>query len=126
MPAHVINTSSSTHKLASTGIDFESLDGRPGHNVGLKKFTGMVATCYFTWAHADILVSCVLHPGSMRTDLQKKLTGWMQRMLNLTLPAALRLLLQHQSVYAAVGQHYCACGANDGTALLSSIVSRFP
>ncbi|KAJ7500507.1 hypothetical protein B0H11DRAFT_2275759 [Mycena galericulata] len=103
VPARVINTSSSGHKDASTGIDFVSLKSGPARDAWLKKFSGTAATWrlygesklgniivsnYFARTHADILVSCALHPGSVRTDLQKHLSGWMQRMLDLGLLAA--------------------------------------
>ncbi|KAJ7494226.1 NAD(P)-binding protein [Mycena galericulata] len=103
VPARIINTSSSGHKDASTGIDFVSLKSGPARDAWLKKFSGTAATWrlygesklgniivsnYFARTHADILVSCALHPGSVRIDLQKHLSGWMQRMLDLGLPAA--------------------------------------
>ncbi|KAJ6569188.1 NAD(P)-binding protein [Mycena capillaripes] len=79
IPARIINTSSSGHKEASpdTGIDFSA----PVKQV-IKTYIRQAA------AHSDILVSCALHPGSVRTDLQKHLPGWMQHMLDIVLPLA--------------------------------------
>ncbi|KAJ7751887.1 NAD-binding protein [Mycena maculata] len=103
IPARIINTSSSGHKLASTGIDFASLKSGPARNAWLKKFSGTNATWrlygesklgnilvsnYFARTHSDVLVSCALHPGSVRAGLQKHLSGFTQRMLDLMLPAA--------------------------------------
>ncbi|KAJ7660835.1 NAD(P)-binding protein [Mycena polygramma] len=105
VPARVINTSSSGHKQASpgTGIDFVSLTGSPERDAWLKKLSptkaawrlygesklgNILVSNHWAKMHSDVLVSCALHPGSVRTDLQKHLPGWMQLMLDLGLPAA--------------------------------------
>ncbi|KAJ7838636.1 NAD(P)-binding protein [Mycena olivaceomarginata] len=105
VPARVINTSSSGHKEAcpGTGIDFVSLTGSPARDAWLKKLSSSAAgwrlygesklgniiiSNHFARTHRDVLISCALHPGSVRTDLQKNLPGWMQRMLDLALPPA--------------------------------------
>ncbi|KAK7064982.1 NAD(P)-binding protein [Favolaschia claudopus] len=103
--ARVINTSSAGHKLASpgTGIDFVSLEGGPERDAWLKRLSTSTAgwrlygesklgnillSNYLARAHSDVLVSCALHPGSVRTDLQKTLPSWMQFLLDLSLPPA--------------------------------------
>ncbi|KAJ7250169.1 hypothetical protein B0H12DRAFT_1210963 [Mycena haematopus] len=105
VPARVINTSSSSHTDAcpGTGIDFVSLKGGPARDAWLKKLSPSAAgwrlygesklgnimiSNHFVKTHSDVLVSCALHPGSVRTDLQKNLPGWMQRMLDFALPPA--------------------------------------
>ncbi|KAJ6509687.1 NAD(P)-binding protein [Mycena vulgaris] len=105
VPARIINTSSSGHKMASpgTGIDFASLKGGPARDEWLKKLSktaapwrlygesklgNIIVSNHFAKTRSDILVSCALHPGSVRTDLQKHLPRWLQFMLDLALPAA--------------------------------------
>ncbi|KAJ7323673.1 NAD(P)-binding protein [Mycena albidolilacea] len=87
VPARVINTSSSGHKEAcpGTGIDFVSLTGSPARDAWLKKLGSSAAgwrlygesklgniiiSNHFARTHRDVLISCALHPGSVRTDLQ--------------------------------------------------------
>ncbi|KAF7340389.1 NAD(P)-binding protein [Mycena venus] len=105
VPARVINTSSSGHKEACprTGIDFVSLKGGPERDAWLKKLSpsaagwrlygesklgNIIISNYFAKTHSNVLVSCALHPGSVRTDLQKNLPGWMQRLLDIALVPA--------------------------------------
>ncbi|KAK7008048.1 short-chain dehydrogenase/reductase family protein [Favolaschia claudopus] len=103
--ARVINTSSSGYKVASprTGIDFVSLEGGPERDAWLSKLSTSAAgwrlygesklgnillSNYLARMHSDVLVSCALHPGSVRTDLQKTLPSWIQFLLDLSLPPA--------------------------------------
>ncbi|KAJ7474198.1 NAD(P)-binding protein [Mycena latifolia] len=103
VPARIINTSSAGHKLAApgTGIDFASLKPGPGRDAWLKRFSATTApwrlygesklgnilvSNYLAKTHADVLVSCALHPGSVRTDLQKHMPGWFQRFMDWVLP----------------------------------------
>ncbi|KAJ6459649.1 NAD-binding protein [Mycena sanguinolenta] len=105
LPARIINTSSDGHKQAcpGTGIDFVSLVGGPARDAWLKKLSSSAAgwhvssksklgniilSNHFSKTYPGVLVSCALHPGSVRTDLQKNLPGWMQRMLDISLPPA--------------------------------------
>ncbi|KAJ6501765.1 NAD(P)-binding protein [Mycena vulgaris] len=103
VPARIINTSSAGHKVAvpGTGIDFVSLKGGPARDEWLKKLNSTVAlwrlygesklgniviSNHFAKTHSDVLVSCALHPGSVRTDLQKYMPGWMQHIMDWVLP----------------------------------------
>ncbi|KAJ7612679.1 NAD-binding protein [Roridomyces roridus] len=91
VPARIISTSSSAHKLALTGIDFVSLKGgseRDARLYGESKLGNILYSNHLAKAYPGVIVSCALHPGSVRTDLQKNLPGWMQVMLDLTLPPA--------------------------------------
>ncbi|KAF8152852.1 hypothetical protein K438DRAFT_1623060 [Mycena galopus ATCC 62051] len=105
VPARVIHTSSSGHKQAcpGTGIEFVSLTGGPARNAWLKKLTkrwmalgrrlygesklgNILVSNHLAKKYSDVLVSCALHPGSVRTNLQQNLPGLMQRMLDVVLP----------------------------------------
>ncbi|KAJ7493609.1 NAD(P)-binding protein [Mycena latifolia] len=103
LPARIIITSSAGHKMASpaNGIDFPSLKPGAARDAWLKQFSttmapwrlygesklgNIIVSNYFAKTHADVLVSCSLHPGSVRTDLQKHLPGWFQRLLDWALP----------------------------------------
>ncbi|KAJ7255678.1 NAD(P)-binding protein [Mycena rebaudengoi] len=101
IPARVINTSSSGHKFAPTGtIDFASLRGGPARDALIKKWGSfrapwklygesklgnIIVSNHLAKAHADILVSCALHPGGIRTELQRHAAGWMQQLSQLML-----------------------------------------
>ncbi|KAJ7744160.1 NAD(P)-binding protein [Mycena metata] len=105
IPARVINTSSSGYKNAvpGIGIEFTSLDGGPARDAWLKKHSAsaaawqlygqsklanIIVSNHFARTHSGVLISCALHPGSVRTDLQKQLSSGMQHLLDLTLPPA--------------------------------------
>ncbi|KAJ7139098.1 NAD-binding protein [Mycena epipterygia] len=105
VPARIINTSSSGHKMAApgTGIDFVSLKGGPARDAWVKKLGkgtaawrlygesklgNIIFSNHFAKTHSSVLVSCALHPGSVHSDLQKNMSGFAQRMLDMTLPAA--------------------------------------
>ncbi|KAJ7159575.1 NAD-binding protein [Mycena filopes] len=103
VPARVIHTSSSGHKLAvpKVGIDFVSLEGGPARDAWLKKLSSsaaawrlygesklgnIIVSNYLARTQSAVLVSCALHPGSVRTDLQKNLPKWLQFFLDFALP----------------------------------------
>ncbi|KAJ7276846.1 hypothetical protein C8J57DRAFT_1584218 [Mycena rebaudengoi] len=83
VPARVINTSSSGHKFAPAGtIEFDSLLGGPARDALIKKWGSsrapwslygegklgnIIVSNYLAKSHSDILVSCALHPGGIRT-----------------------------------------------------------
>ncbi|KAJ6574398.1 hypothetical protein B0H19DRAFT_1020919 [Mycena capillaripes] len=94
IPARVIHTSSSGHTFApGNGMEFESLKDGPERDAWVKKkgsFKGPWAlygeskignifiSNYFAKTHSDVLVSCALHPGGIKTELQRHTAGWMQ------------------------------------------------
>ncbi|KAJ7165754.1 NAD-P-binding protein [Mycena filopes] len=93
VPARVINTSSQGHHFApGNGVVLASLKGGPERDAWVKKtgnlwsrlvFYGeskignIVISNYFAKAHSDVLVSCAVHPGSIKSELQRHV-GWMQ------------------------------------------------
>jgi len=85
IPARVINTSSIGHQMApGKGVEFVSLKGGPERDAWIKaagsimgpwrlygesKLSNIFISNYFALAHADVLVSCALHPGFIQTGL---------------------------------------------------------
>ncbi|KAF7367702.1 Short-chain dehydrogenase/reductase family protein [Mycena sanguinolenta] len=53
---------------------------------GESKLGNILVSNYFSKKYPGVLVSCALHPGSVRTELQKHLPGLTQRMLDIALP----------------------------------------
>ncbi|KAJ7164197.1 hypothetical protein C8R46DRAFT_1278288 [Mycena filopes] len=112
VPARIVNTSSSGHEFApGDGMDFVSLKGGPARDAWLKKkgaFFGPWAlygesklgnifiSNYFAQAYgADVLVSCALHPGGIKTELQRHGAGWLQMVSQIMLfPAPMGALTQ--------------------------------
>ncbi|KAF7328394.1 Short-chain dehydrogenase/reductase family protein [Mycena venus] len=111
VPARIINTSSSGHAFApGNGMDFVSLKGGPERDAwvqskgsfrgpwalyGESKIGNIFVSNYFAKAHSDVLVSCALHPGGIKTDLQRHSAGWMQILSNALLyPAPMGALTQ--------------------------------
>ncbi|KAJ7735097.1 NAD(P)-binding protein [Mycena maculata] len=98
VPARIINTSSVGHQFApGNGIDFISLKGGPERDAWLKKagsFMGpwrlygeskignIYISNYFAKKYSDVLVSCAVHPGGIKTELQRHSAGWMQVLTN--------------------------------------------
>ncbi|KAJ7440280.1 hypothetical protein B0H11DRAFT_2253043 [Mycena galericulata] len=92
--ARIINTSSSGHQFApGEGMEFASLKGGPERDTWVKKsgdFMGrwklyggskignIYVSDYFAKTYSDVLVSCTLHPGLIKTDLQWHAAGWLQ------------------------------------------------
>ncbi|KAJ7255763.1 hypothetical protein C8J57DRAFT_1345567 [Mycena rebaudengoi] len=81
-------------------IDFVSLRGGPARDALIKKWGSfrapwrlygesklgnIIISNHLTKAHADILVSCALHPGGIRTELQRHAAGWLQQLSQLLL-----------------------------------------
>ncbi|KAJ7921419.1 NAD-P-binding protein [Mycena leptocephala] len=101
IPARIINTSSSGHTFApGDGMDFVSLKGGPERDAWVKKkgsFLGpwalygeskmgnVLVSNYYAKTHSDVLVSCSLHPGGIKTELQRHGAGWMQLLTNASL-----------------------------------------
>ncbi|KAJ7486350.1 NAD-P-binding protein [Mycena galericulata] len=90
-PARIINTSSVGHQFApGEGIDFVSLKGGPERDAWVKKsgdfmklygeskIGNIYVSNYFAKTYSDVLVSCALHPGGIKTELQRHAAGWMQ------------------------------------------------
>ncbi|KAJ7756696.1 hypothetical protein B0H16DRAFT_1538722 [Mycena metata] len=94
VPARVIHTSSQGHAFAPKyGLVFESLKGGRERDAWVKK-TGnwksrmvlygesklgnIIISNHFAKAHSDVLVSCSLHPGSIKSELQRHVAGWLQ------------------------------------------------
>ncbi|KAJ6557546.1 NAD-binding protein [Mycena capillaripes] len=94
IPARVLHTSSSGHAFApGNGMEFESLkDGSerdawvkkkgsfkgPWALYGESKIGNIFISNYFAKTHSDVLVSCALHPGGIKTELQRHTAGWLQ------------------------------------------------
>ncbi|KAJ6549157.1 NAD-P-binding protein [Mycena sp. CBHHK59/15] len=71
----LINTSSMGHQFApSTGIEF-FCDRKL---YGESKLGNILVSNYFAKNHSDILVSCSVHPGGIRTELQRHFASWQQ------------------------------------------------
>ncbi|KAJ6518109.1 NAD(P)-binding protein [Mycena vitilis] len=111
VPARVVHTSSNGHQFApGIGMEFESLKGgaerdawvkqkgsfkAPWALYGESKMGNLFISNYFARAHKDVLVSCGLHPGGIKTELQRHSAGWMQVMSNALLyPAPMGALTQ--------------------------------
>ncbi|KAF7374122.1 Short-chain dehydrogenase/reductase family protein [Mycena sanguinolenta] len=87
VPARIINTSSAGHIFApGNGMDFVSLKGGSERDAWVKKKGGFFApwqlygeskignifvSNYFARTYSDVLVSCALHPGGIKTELQR-------------------------------------------------------
>ncbi|KAJ6450155.1 NAD-P-binding protein [Mycena sanguinolenta] len=98
VPARIINTSSSGHTFApGNGMDFVSLKGGPERVAWVKqkgdffarwglygesKIGNIFVSNYFGRTYSDVLVSCALHPGGIKTELQRHSAGWMQVLTN--------------------------------------------
>ncbi|KAJ7455112.1 NAD-P-binding protein [Mycena latifolia] len=94
IPARVLNTSSIGHQLApGDGIEFISLKGGPERDAWVKKAGGRLygeskignvfISNYFTKKYADVLVSCAVHPGAIRTELGRHSPGWLKALSTL-------------------------------------------
>ncbi|KAJ6556009.1 hypothetical protein B0H19DRAFT_1262128 [Mycena capillaripes] len=87
IPARVPHTSSAGHIFApGNGIDFQSLKDGPERDVWVKntgifrgpwalydesKIGKIFISNYFAKTHSDVLLSCALHPGGIKTELQR-------------------------------------------------------
>ncbi|KAJ7636817.1 NAD(P)-binding protein [Roridomyces roridus] len=98
VPARVISTSSTLYTLApGPGVEFASLKGgserdawlkktgkflAPWRLYGQSKMGNILASNYLAKTHSDVLVSCAVHPGVIRSELQRHQPGWMQVLVN--------------------------------------------
>ncbi|KAJ7112766.1 NAD-P-binding protein [Mycena crocata] len=99
-PARVIHTSSIGHTMApGSGLASATLRGGPERDAWLKKAWGVtrslklygqskigniVISNYFARTHSpDVLVSCAVHPGPIRTELGRELGSLYQRVAHL-------------------------------------------
>ncbi|KAJ7725305.1 NAD-binding protein [Mycena maculata] len=96
--ARIINTSSIGHQSApGDGIEFVSLKGGPERDAWVKKAGSLMGPLklygeskigniyvsnYWAQKHSNVLVSCALHPGFIKTDLGRHMAGWFQRFAN--------------------------------------------
>ncbi|KAJ6518108.1 NAD-P-binding protein [Mycena vitilis] len=96
VPARIVHTSSIGHIFApGDGIDFETLKGGPERDAWVKKKGDFGATWvlygqskmgnifvsnYFAKTNLDALVSCAVHPGGIKTELQR--AGWVKFLAN--------------------------------------------
>ncbi|KAJ7222927.1 NAD(P)-binding protein [Mycena rebaudengoi] len=89
VPARIINVSSTGHSdTPGTGIDFRTLKGGPERDAIIKKWASplipptwklygaskmgnMIVSNYYTQTYPEELVSCSLHPGYIRSGLQR-------------------------------------------------------
>ncbi|KAF7303495.1 Short-chain dehydrogenase/reductase family protein [Mycena indigotica] len=94
VPARAIHVSSAGHMLApGRGIEFASITGSkerdrwvkakggflaPWWLYGQSKLGNIYLANYFAKTYPDVLVSCSLHPGVIRSELQRHSAGWMQ------------------------------------------------
>ncbi|KAF7328512.1 Short-chain dehydrogenase/reductase family protein [Mycena venus] len=94
VPARVINVSSMVHSTAyGKGIEFVSLKGGPKRDAWVKekgnimvrfplygqsKMGNIFISNYFAKQHSDVLVSCTVHPGSIKSDLQRHVPRWLE------------------------------------------------
>ncbi|KAF8167072.1 NAD-binding protein [Mycena galopus ATCC 62051] len=97
--ARIINTTSIGHSLApGDGIEFASLKGGPERDAWVKKagstlgpwriygeskLGNIFASNYWAREHADVLVSCAVHPGGIKTELGRHAGSWLQVWANL-------------------------------------------
>jgi NAD(P)-dependent dehydrogenase (short-subunit alcohol dehydrogenase family) len=103
--ARIVTVSSSANYLTK-GIDFDAIaDGPDRIKYGewelynKSKFGNVVVARELARRHGDKIVSTSLHPGSIRTDLQRSLPGWQRVILNWKL---------YPATYGALTQLYCA------------------
>ncbi|KAI5477915.1 short-chain dehydrogenase/reductase SDR family protein [Pseudohyphozyma bogoriensis] len=109
-PSRVINTSSSGWMFAppGEGIDWDVLKAGPARDAAIEKwgkgtndfgaapwkFYGMsklgniLVSNLLAREHSDVLVSCALHPGGMKTELQRHTPSWQQTMADYVLHPA--------------------------------------
>ncbi|KAJ6611336.1 NAD-P-binding protein [Mycena sp. CBHHK59/15] len=91
VPARVINTSSFGHVFAlGTAWILSASRPEPSGTRGALYSESKIGNIFFAKAHSDVLVSCALHPGGIKTDLQLHIisfhtTGWMQLLTNVLL-----------------------------------------
>ncbi|KAJ7486349.1 NAD-P-binding protein [Mycena galericulata] len=91
VPARIINTSSSGHQFApGEGMELASLKGGPERDAWVKKSSDFMklygqskmgniyVSNYFAKTYSDVLVACALHPGGIKTELQRHAAGWLQ------------------------------------------------
>ncbi|KAJ6568673.1 NAD(P)-binding protein, partial [Mycena capillaripes] len=79
IPARIINTSSSGHMVSpKRNIFFDAVKGGPARDelikknlYGASKAGNIFVSNYYAKNHNDVLVSCSLHPGYIKTGLQR-------------------------------------------------------
>ncbi|KAJ7269678.1 NAD-P-binding protein [Mycena rebaudengoi] len=101
VPARVLHVSSGGHKLApGSGMEIASIRGGSERDAWVKKTGSLISRArlygqskignivisnYYAKTHSDVLVSCALHPGGIRTELQRHAPTFLQRVGNMFL-----------------------------------------
>ncbi|KAJ7269679.1 NAD-P-binding protein [Mycena rebaudengoi] len=99
VPARVLHVSSGGHKLApGSGVEFASIRGGSERDAWVKKTGSLISRArlygqskignivisnYYAKTHSDVLVSCALHPGIIRTELGRHAPTFLQRVGNM-------------------------------------------
>ncbi|KAJ6579231.1 NAD(P)-binding protein [Mycena vulgaris] len=99
VPARIIHTSSTGHTLApARDIFFDTLKGgekrdalikkwgkltAPWNLYGASKLGNIIISNYYAKNHSDVLVSCALHPGLIRSGIQRHGAGIFKFVTNL-------------------------------------------
>ncbi|KAJ7913368.1 NAD(P)-binding protein [Mycena leptocephala] len=94
VPARIINTTSTGHTLApKRGIFFDAVKGGPARDALVKKWGKMsaqwnlygasklgniIVSDYCAKNHSDVLVSCALHPGLIKSGIQRNGPGFLK------------------------------------------------
>jgi NAD(P)-dependent dehydrogenase (short-subunit alcohol dehydrogenase family) len=103
--ARIVTVSSSANYLTK-GLDFDAIADGPERKkysewelYNKSKFGNIVVARELARRYGDKIVSTSLHPGNIRTDLQRNLPGWQHAILNWML---------YPVPYGALTQLYCA------------------
>ncbi|KAF7369232.1 Short-chain dehydrogenase/reductase family protein [Mycena venus] len=94
IPARVVHTSSAGYRFApGRGVEFTSLKGGPERDAwiqnagsfkgpwklyGQSKLANILISNHFAKKHSDVLVSCAVHPGAIRTELVRHAALWIR------------------------------------------------
>ncbi|KAJ7501838.1 NAD-P-binding protein [Mycena galericulata] len=94
VPARILHISSGGHQFApGEGIEFISIKGGPERDewvkkagrvmgpiklYGQSKIGNIYVSDYFAKTYSGVLVSCAVHPGGIKSELQRHVSGWMQ------------------------------------------------
>ncbi|KAI9442859.1 NAD(P)-binding protein [Lactarius psammicola] len=103
--ARIVTVSSSANYLTK-GLDFDGIADGPGRTqynewelYNKSKFGNVVVARELARRYGDKIVSTSLHPGNIRTDLQRHMPGWQHTIVNWIL---------YPASYGALTQLYCA------------------
>ncbi|KAJ7606323.1 hypothetical protein FB45DRAFT_1041349 [Roridomyces roridus] len=69
--------------------------GVEGRLYGQSKMGNILASNYWAKTHSDVLVSCAVHPGTIKSELLREQSGWIKTLTNLGLhPTPMGVLAQ--------------------------------